>query len=101
MYPEAVVLAYLLAGNTDLVLPGSLDQVRGVVPVGTNRVVTLAYPGTASVTGSGATAVSQMIVETVIENSQGRSTVKWILQEQRPTAAEKTTRWRIKAAEKG
>ena len=101
MYPEAVVLAYLLAGNTDLVLSGSLDQVRAVVPIGTNRVVTLAYPGTASVTGSGATAVSQMIVETVIENSQGRSTVKWILQEQRPTAAEKTTRWRIKAAEKG
>ncbi len=71
------------------------------MPVGTTRVVTLAYPGTASLTGTGASAVSQMIVETVIENSQGQSTVKWLLQEQRPTAAEKTTRWRIVSAEKG
>lgn len=101
MYPEAVVLAYLLDGNIEMVLPDSRDAVQAVVPAGTNRVVTLAYPGTASMLGTGASAVSQMIVETLIVNSQGQYTVKWQLQEQRPTSAEKTTRWRIKSAEKG
>ena len=101
MYPEAVVLAYLLNGNIEMVLPDSRDEVRAVVPAGTNRVVTLAYPGTAALTGTGVSAVSQMIVETLIENSQGQSRVKWSLREQRPTAAEKTTRWRIVSAEKG
>ena len=105
-YPEAVVLAYLLTENKPnppptLVLPGSVAQVQAVVPVETTRVVTMAYPGAATVKGTGASAVSQMIVETVIVNSQGQSTVKWLLQEQRPTATEKTTRWRILSAEKG
>jgi hypothetical protein len=101
MYPEAVVLAYLLTGNTELVLPGSLAQVQSVVRSPVARVVTLAYPGTATVTGTGASAVSQMVVQTLSEGDQGQSRVEWLLEEQRSNAEEKTTRWRIVSAKSG
>ena len=90
-YPEAVVLAYTLAPTASLVLS---DTVSWTEPM---RVVTLSYPGTATVIGTGADAKSTMTVTTVLANEQGQTTgtYAWKLEEQRPTPTNKTTRWRI------
>ena len=111
MYPEAVVLAYLLTQNTELIAPdpdSDLDpdpdlvaQVKSVVPTPVSRVVTLVYPGAATVTGTGASAKSRMIVETTVETGEGQSKIVWTLEEQRPNPEDRTTRWRILSAEKG
>jgi hypothetical protein len=100
-YPEAVVVAYLLTENSELVLPGSRELVKTAVPVKVNRVVRVAYPGAATVTGTGASAISQMTVETIVDDGLGESRILWSLQELRPTPEEKTTRWRIESAQKG
>lgn len=89
-YPEAVVLAYTLAPTTTLVLSNSVSWTEPV------RVVTLSYPGTATVIGQGTDAKSTMIVTTVVANEQGQtSKYAWKLEEQRPNSKNKTTRWRI------
>ena len=100
-YPEAVVLAYLLNPNNALVVEGRAGQIQAVVPGGVSRVVTLSYPGTITTVGTGASAVAQTTVDTIIVDPQGQYHVLWTLQEQRPTPDDKTTRWRILAAEKG
>jgi hypothetical protein len=57
------------------------------------------YPGAATLVNRG-DFVSEMTVQTVLETSSGQQTIQWLLVELRPTAEEKTSRWRIASAQR-
>lgn len=97
-YPEAVVMAWLLGGRSDTL---ALDNaaLKAAVPDSIQRVVHVQYPGAATLVNRG-DFVSEMTVQTVLETSAGRQTIQWLLVELRPTAEEKTSRWRIASAQR-
>jgi hypothetical protein len=97
-YPEAVVMAWLLDNQRgDLALDNAALQ--ATVPGSIQRVVHVQYPGAATLVNRG-DFVSEMTVQTVLETSAGRQTIQWLLVELRPTAEEKTSRWRIASAQR-
>jgi hypothetical protein len=97
-YPEAVVMAWLLGGqSSDLALDNA--ALKAVMTDSLQRVVHVQYPGAATLVNRG-DFVSEMTVQTVLETSAGRQTVQWLLVELRPTAEEKTSRWRIASAQR-
>lgn len=93
-YPEAVVMAWLLGGQPDNL---ALDNatLKRMVPLPFQRIVSVQYPGAATLVPGNTDIVSTMVVQTVLETAAGPQTVQWNLVEQRPTAAEGTSRWRI------
>ncbi len=96
-YPEAVVMAWLLGGQSaDL----ALDNVAltALVSDRTPRVTHVQYSGTATPVGRG-DFVAQMTVQTVLQTTSGEQTIRWNMVELKPTAEEKTSRWRIASAE--
>jgi hypothetical protein len=97
-YPEAVVMAWLLGGQPDSL---ALDNttLKASVPNNVQRVVSVQYPGAATLTPERSDAVSTMAVQTVLETTAGQQTVQWNLVELRPTAEEGTSRWRIASAQ--
>jgi hypothetical protein len=97
-YPEAVVMAWLLGGQRDDL---ALDNaaLKAVMTDSLQRVVHVQYPGAATLVNRG-DFVSEMTVQTVLETSAGRQTIQWLLVELRPTAEEKTSRWRIASAQR-
>ena len=97
-YPEAVVMAWLLGGRSDNL---ALDNtaLKASVPDQVQRVVHVQYPGAATLVNRG-DFVSEMTVQTVLETSASQQTIQWLLVELRPTAEEKTSRWRIASAQR-
>lgn len=100
-YPEAVVLAWLLGGQSEqLVLAGQNDALKAVLNGEVQRVVSIDYPGFADAPPTGSDAVSVMAVQTVVETGSGSMNIQWNLQERRPTGDDKTSRWRIVSAQR-
>jgi hypothetical protein len=97
-YPEAVVMAWLLGGRPDSL---ALDNtaLKAAVPNNIQRVVSVQYPGAATLAPGRTDIVSTMLVQTVVETAAGQQTIQWNLVELRPTAAEGTSRWRIASAQ--
>jgi hypothetical protein len=65
------------------------------VPDNVQRIVSVQYPGAATLTPERPDVVSTMAVQTVLETTAGQQVVQWNLVELRPTAEEGTSRWRI------
>lgn len=100
-YPEAVVLTWLLGGQSDtLALPGQNDALKAVLDGTVQRVVSIDYPGSAAAPEVGVDAVSVMAVQTVVETEDGSLNIQWNLLERRPTETDKTSRWRIVSAQR-
>lgn len=96
-YPEAVVMAWLLGEQSaDLALDNA--ALTALVPDKAPRVTHVQYAGTATPVGRG-NFVAQMTVQTVLQTTAGEQTIVWTLVELKPTAEEKTSRWRIASAE--
>ncbi|MEZ4769056.1 MAG: hypothetical protein R2844_11620 [Caldilineales bacterium] len=99
-YPEAVVLAWLKEQSPDFALTqDSQDQLLLVVPNPPEQIVSLNYPGTAAVSGTGNTTRSTMTVESTIVQGGVQRVVKWHLREVMAAEGGGTTRWRIDLAE--
>ena len=99
-YPEAVVLAWLKEQNPDFALtPDTQELLKMVVPNPPEQIVSLNYPGTATVTGTGNSTESTMEVETTIVQDGVQQTVKWQLREVIAAEGGGTTRWRIVLAQ--
>ncbi|MEA3335424.1 MAG: hypothetical protein U9R25_05900 [Chloroflexota bacterium] len=98
-YPEAVVLAWLITRNSELVLPDSQPQVTQLVPQSPKRVVNISYWGEAETADTQNEALSRVIVRTVIETDFGLLTYEWKVDEQRPKIVGESSRWRIAAVE--
>lgn len=95
-YPEAVVLAWLKEQNPEFALtPDSQDLLKLVVPNPPEQIVSLIYPGTATVTGTGNTTESTMEVESTIVQDGVQRIVRWQLREVMAAEGGGTTRWRI------
>jgi hypothetical protein len=91
-------MAWLLGGqSSDLALDNA--ALKAVMTDSLQRVVHVQYPGAATLVNRG-DFVSEMVVQTVLETSAGRQTIQWLLVELRPTAEEKTSRWRIASAQR-
>jgi hypothetical protein len=91
-------MAWLLGGQRgDLALDNA--ALKAVAPGPIQRVVHVQYPGAATLVNRGE-FVSEMTVQTVLETSAGQQTIQWLLVELRPTAEEKTSRWRIASAQR-
>lgn len=100
-YPEAVVMAWLLGGQSDtLVVEGQNDALKAVLDGTVQRVVSVDYPGAAAAPSVGVDAVSVMAVQTVVETEDGSLNIQWNLLERRPTETDKTSRWRIVSAQR-
>ena len=99
-YPEAVVLAWLKEQNPDFALtPDTQELLKMVVPNPPEQIVSLNYPGTATVSGTGNSTESTMEVETTIVQDGVQQTVKWQLREVIAAEGGGTTRWRIVLAQ--
>ncbi|MCB0253002.1 MAG: hypothetical protein H6649_02980 [Caldilineae bacterium] len=99
-YPEAVVLAWLKDQNPEFALtPDAQAELLLVVPNPPEQIVSLDYPGTATVTGTGNTTKSTMTVESTIVQGGVQRVVKWQLREVMAAEGGGTTRWRIELAE--
>ncbi|MCB0232909.1 MAG: hypothetical protein KDH08_00860 [Anaerolineae bacterium] len=99
-YPEEVVLAWLKEQNSEFALTqDSQDQLLLVVPNPPQQIVSLIYPGTATVSGTGNTTMSTMTVESTIVQDGVQRVVKWHLREVMAAEGGGTTRWRIELAE--
>ncbi|MEI2689349.1 MAG: hypothetical protein V9H69_06410 [Anaerolineae bacterium] len=97
-YPEAVVMTWLLNGKRgDLALNNAQLEAL-VTPAQVQRVVHVQYPGAATLI-RGAAHVAEMSVQTALETTTGPRTIQWNLVELRPTAEERTSRWRIASAQ--
>jgi hypothetical protein len=102
-YPEAVVMAWLLGTGQEqqekLVLSGQNAEIEQAIDGDLRRVIHIQYPGTATPVNRG-DFVSEITVQTVLETTAGQQTIQWLLVELRPTAEEKTSRWRIASAQR-
>lgn len=100
-YPEAVVLTWLLGGQSEtLAVAGQNDALKAVLDGTVQRVVSIDYPGAAAAPEVGVDAVSVMVVQTVVETEDGSLNIQWNLLERRPTEDDKTSRWRIASAQR-
>lgn len=98
-HPEAVVMAWLLGGqNSVLALPGQNDALKAALKGEMLQVVTVTYPGVATLDATGA-YVSRQEVQTLLATNNGTQVVQWNLVELRPTIEERTSRWRIESAQ--
>lgn len=95
-YPEAVVLAWLLAPRDELLFEGARATLRPKLPPAPPRRVTrIVYSGEAERSGEGQKARSAELVTTTIDGSAGLQTFQWRLEEMRPRFITDTARWRI------
>lgn len=101
-YPEAVVLAWLLSGRTDLIEPGQakVDQVRSVLPPeNVGRVISLTYEGAAATATVSGNPTSYVIVDATVQTKAGAIAVfRYLLVEQRPPQVAQDTYWLIQGA---
>lgn len=99
-YPEAVVMAWLLGGQSEmLVMPGQNSALQAQLDGELRRVVTINYQGDVPVAGNDG-IVSQLSVVTQLETAAGQRTVQWNLVELRSSDTERTSRWRIQSAQR-
>lgn len=98
-YPEAVVLAWLMTRDAKFVMSEETqNQLVQLVPTDPQQIVSFAYPGEASISGTGSETVSQMIVESTIVLQGVQQTIRWRLLEDWASDGGGTTRWRIESA---
>ncbi len=97
-YPEAVVMAWLLNEQPDTLALNNAT-LKASVPLPIQRVVSVQYPGAASLPSGRTDIVSTMAVQTVLETVAGQQAIQWNLVELPPTSAEGTSRWRIESAQ--
>jgi hypothetical protein len=114
-YPEAVVVAWLLQQEAELVFDGQPTtpdaeredlrdsigaQLRTYIPRPPERIVSVGYEGVARTEGVGNSAQSTIQVVTRLEVTPGvLATYRWRLIEVRPGTSQETSRWRILAVE--
>lgn len=96
-YPEAVVLAWLLTedGSNLATSPEANALLRQVVPAVPQQIVSLSYPGEATITGTGNDTESRMTVESTIVLDGVQQVNHWQLQEIWASDGDGTTCWRI------
>lgn len=96
-HPEAVVLGWILSGNTNLIIDDRIDAVEGAMTRDdVTRVISLIYKGEALTSQRSAEALSEAEVTTIVESPRGKETHRWLLEELRPKSVPETSRWRIR-----
>ena len=91
-------MTWLLNGKRDDLALNNAQLEALVTPAQVQRVVHVQYPGAATLV-RGAAHVAEMSVQTALETTTGPRTIQWNLVELRPTAEERTSRWRIASAQ--